>query len=124
MPCNEERLGENADEKLAAKLLAVKHELEHGKLLLELYYNPYDSRVYANNAAKIIEQNTPLVCALFQTKSDDQIRFMSPQAQLWWDEHKRADAERVNREYRVAKQKRTHKDFLAQLSPYERGLIK
>ncbi len=122
MPCNSDYLNANHMEVAISKVYCLLDELDgNGGPSGSSWYG-YHPRVYSKHLTK--EQCDSLVAELCGRLQELDVTEYSLEMQMWWRDHQRADARRVEKELKEAKDAAAYEAAVAKLTPYELSLIK
>jgi hypothetical protein len=110
MPCNSDYLAASPTETALGKVLTIHDELD-GK---RVSYRDvgYRKDVY-NKGRRDLNEQVVRLCARLSAMTPDAVRALSLEAQMWWREHQRADAERKREEEAERERRRVRKAALA-----------
>lgn len=95
MPCNSDYLEANAREVWLSQVVQLHDEFNYGRPVdaKSAAWRGYDDRVYSKNVSKAeADQWVAALCQRFKECAD--VSKMSLEAQIWWRDHQKADAER------------------------------
>ena len=121
MGCNSDYQAANGDEINLSVIYGLLDELKTGKLPKE-FGDGYDKRVYNKGLSKEhVDKKTAELCSKLQ---EIDITKYSLEMQMWWRDHKKADAARLKSEIKSHKDKDAKEKAIAKLTPYERKLLK
>ena len=118
MPCNCDHLEPKHLEKEISKMLAIRDMLKSDdpSFLNERHYSGYHPEAYGKEKSWSKERRDDLIAhictELKEIERDDYICDLALEAQLWWRDHKRADAERERRERQLEDKRKKEIDVL------------
>lgn len=118
MPCNCDYMDANARERELSRVACLIDELD-GKPIDRNHWNGYHPRVYNQE----INGNT-ITAELCRRLQSQDVSKLSLEMQIWWRDHKKADAQRVEKELADKKTEENRQAAIAKLTPYERKLLK
>lgn len=119
MPCNSDYMIPTPTERSLSKVLALLGELDGQPIDPATYGSGYGAG-YGNADKETLDRATAQLCERLQSVP---IGNFSLEMQMWWRDHQRADAERVEREKRIYSEETLRKAALRKLSPSERELL-
>lgn len=120
MPCNSDYMEPNQQEINLSIVYGLLDELETGKLPTN-FGDGYDKRVYNKGLSKEhLDQKTEELCSKLQQTD---VTKYSLEMQIWWRDHQKADAERLQKEIDEKKNAEEKEAALAKLTTYERRLL-
>jgi hypothetical protein len=103
-----------------SKVLALLEELKTGKLPRS-FGDGSNSRVYNKTTKKILDGKVEELCSKLQDVED--IKKYSPEMQIWWRDHKKADRARLKRISEAKKKSKDRQELVNRLTPYEKELL-
>lgn len=120
MPCNSDYMEPNQHEINLSIVYGLLDELETGKLPTN-FGDGFDKRVYNKGLSKEhLDQKTEELCSKLQQTD---VTKYSLEMQIWWRDHQKADAERLQKEIDEKKNAEEKEAVLAKLTTYERRLL-
>lgn len=124
MPCDSSHMEANDSEIEAGRLNLVLDELAGHRRIDAVIWDRagYDERVYCKSPDEAtMDALTRAACTALQSRTD--VHLLSLELQMWWRDHKSADAARLKREHLALKTAKARKAAIAKLTPYERKLL-
>lgn len=103
-----------------SKVLALLKELKTGKLPRS-FGDGSNSRVYNKTIKKILDGKVEELCSKLQDVED--IKKYSPEMQIWWRDHKKADRARLKWISEAKKKSKDRQELVNRLTPYEKELL-
>ena len=120
MGCRSDYLDPTSFEIKLSNVFVLLDEIKTNKKP-ENYGSGQDPRVYSKNlTTSDLDNKTHELCEKLQGVD---VSKYSLEMQLWWREHQKADAIRVNAEIKAIKNKKALEKALAKLTPYEKQLL-
>lgn len=123
MPCVSDYQEPNGLEVEHARLNALLKEVKGGKFSKTNFENAFDSKVYNKTTKEIVDTKTAELCGILKKTNKDVISKYSLELQLWWRDHKKADARRKREKKADTNKVRLRKAALAKLSTKEREAL-
>lgn len=120
MPCNCDYMEANNQEIELSKILALLKELKTGKLP-SYFGDGYYKEVYNKTDKNILNKKVEELCTKLQ--SINNIKEYSPEMQIWWREHRKADKIRIEKELKQIKDSKEKELALSKLTEHERKLL-
>ena len=120
MPCNSDHMRADSYERELSQVACFLDELR-GKKWTQSELEGYHPGVYCRNIDRAT--GDAMVRKLCETLQSRDVSTCSLELQMWWRDHKRADAERVQREIDDAKTQKARAAAIAKLTPHERKLL-
>lgn len=118
MPCNSDHMQANGREKEASKVASLLDELA-GQPLNKRHFQGYHPDIYSKRFD--LTNLTALLCSALQ---ETDVSKRSLEMQMWWRDHKEADALRIAAEVESKEAQGEEREAaLAKLTPYERSLL-
>lgn len=102
MPCRSDYMEPNKREHEANRVKHLLREIETGTLDEDGYDNVYS---LGYNASGSLDTETAQLCGILREKSEEELKGMSLQMQVWWRKHQRADQKRIEREAKEAEKR-------------------
>jgi hypothetical protein len=121
VPCNSDYMNATSHERSMTAVFQLLDELDGKPLKPRDFGNGYDPRVYNKGLTK--QQCDAMVAELCRRLQAVDVSKYSLEMQMWWRDHQRADAERVQRETDAARTKKEREEALAKLTAKERKAL-
>ena len=123
MPCNSDYMNPSSLEINMSRVLCIMDELK-GKAIDDNRWRGYHPLAYGRDICKDdLDKAVAKVCKRLSKMKEEQIKQCSLELQMWWRDHKKADAKRLAAEEEAATLKQKREAVLARLTPEERKLL-
>ncbi len=120
MPCNSDYMEPHARERDLSRVACLMDEL-NGRAWSPHEWQGFHPRVYGH--AITTKEADAMVADLCARLQSVHVPGYSLEMQIWWRDHQRADAQRLERELAAAKDADERAAALAKLTPHERKLL-
>lgn len=123
MPCDSSHMEPTNLEKSTSDVLYLRDDL-NGIPLPENWDGGYHPKAYCKTGLEELrDEVTRELCRRLCLLSDDAVRELSLELQMWWRDHKKADADRLERELAEKRDAAERQAAIAKLTPHERKLL-
>lgn len=117
MPCRGPEPADFPYDKPLEEVLKILNEFETGNYGIQYK----DIPLYTSKQE--LDEKIAKLCSMFQQLTNEQIKAMSLEAQIWWRDHQKLDQQRILNEFKEKLKEEDKQKALAKLTPYERKLL-
>lgn len=125
MPCNSDYMNATPHEIHTSRVFQMLDILSGARKNIDLCaWDGYDKRAYGKHLPDSVrDQMTAELCAKFQKLTPLRLRDLPLELQIYWRDHKQADADRTKKDRRAMADKKRREEALEKLTPRERKVL-